>query len=93
MGITMEQASENVGRRVTYASQAMREKRHAKEPEAGVIERVGREYVFVRYVGGKVAATRAEDLEFELAALDDDDRQDKMIDAREALRSMDEGTE
>jgi hypothetical protein len=61
--MTLEEARENVGAGVVYTSTAMRRGDQPMRPEDGTIERVGEEYVFVRYGRAMVAATRAEDLE------------------------------
>ena len=87
MGITLEQAREAVGRSVVYTTNAMRTGRTAYRPEDGTIERVGAEYVHVRYSATKIAATRPEDLDFP-APIDAEEQADRMLDAREALRSM-----
>lgn len=90
MAITMEQASAAVGRAVVYRSRAQREGRDQRPAQDGMITRVGREYVFVRYERGVVAATRPEDLEFASPFTpDEDEHKDRMLDAREALRSFD----
>jgi hypothetical protein len=90
VAITLEQAAEAIGRNVIYRSDAQRGGRDKRPPERGTIVRVGREYVFVRYERGTTAATSARDLDFEVP-VDEDEQKDRMLDAREALRSFDEG--
>ena len=88
MGITLEQARDGIGRRVIYRSEAMRDGRDKRIPEDGTIVRVGDQYVHVAYEGGPQAATRPEDLDFANAILDADEHRDRMIDAREAMRTL-----
>lgn len=88
MGITLNQARDGVGRRVIYRSLAMRQGRDRKEPEVGTIKRVGETMVFVDYTGQGPMATRPEDLDFENGILDADEHRDRMIDAREAMRTI-----
>ena len=55
--ISLEEARANIGRAVVYVAFPHR-------PEDGVIERVGREYIFVKYDDHSVKATHPRDLEF-----------------------------
>lgn len=89
MGITLEQAREGIGRKVIYRSEAQRRGRDTRPADEGVITSVGLEHVMVRYPYSETsAATRPEDLEFSLEQIDPDEQQDRMIDAREAMRTM-----
>ncbi|AYD87379.1 hypothetical protein SEA_VALENTINIPUFF_84 [Microbacterium phage ValentiniPuff] len=91
MAMSLQEARDGIGRRVRYESEAQRKGRDKRPAELGTIKSVGQEWIFVIYdVSKNTAATRPEDLTFEVPAVDDDDRKDKLLDAREALDTMKE---
>lgn len=61
--ISLAVARHNIGRAVTYTTDARVSGRDPRPPEPGTIERVGDAFVFVRYSWG-VAATDPRDLDF-----------------------------
>lgn len=91
MAMSLQEARDGIGRRVKYESEAQRQGRDKRPADLGTIASVGTEWIFVTYDRSKnTAATRPQDLDFEVPAADDDDHRDKMIDAREALDTMKE---